>query len=222
MKLMALNDLLSNKFTRIMGTLAALAVPAGLACEADEGSQIYPPSSQSTSATTSQPCYSDNECKGERVCVSGYCQDSTGNNINWKSNSSNSDQNINGVWRIVNEAPNPFPFPLITFEKCTNGQDMYLVFEGLNTDGTCNYGDGGKMSIVNGQLTLFKNSCPDGINTASLEVYNIQFSGSSLKLTSAVGSGESIVERYSGSITPCLPSCELIMMYGEPDPCLNQ
>ncbi|GEM_PF-4918711 len=74
---MALTDLLQNRFTRVLGTLAALAIPAGLACEADEGSPVFPSGSQSIS----QPCYSDNECKGERICVSGYCQDSGSNPI---------------------------------------------------------------------------------------------------------------------------------------------
>ncbi len=88
---MALTDLLQNRFTRIIGTLAALALPAGLACEADEGSQVYPPSSQ----PTSQPCYSDSECKGERICVSGYCQDSSGANGSYNQNGNGVNNNNN-------------------------------------------------------------------------------------------------------------------------------
>ncbi|HLD72484.1 MAG TPA: hypothetical protein VJA23_02780 [Candidatus Nanoarchaeia archaeon] len=219
---MALNDLLRNRFARIMSTLAALAVPAGLGCEADEGSPVYPAGSQSTSQPTSQPCYSDSECKGERICVSGYCQDSTANNINWNSNGSNSYQNIYGVWRDVNAVPNPFPFPLVLFEKCNEGQDNYLVLEGIQPDGTCNYGDGGKMSIANSQLTLFMASCPDGIKTVNSDVYNFQFSGSNLKLIDITSNKESVLEKYSGSIAPCESQCKLVEMFGEPDPCSHQ
>lgn len=102
---MALNDLLQNRFARIAGTLAALAVPMGLACEADEGSPVYPQNSQ----PTSQPCYSDSECKGERICVNGYCQDAavSGQNGNTNTNEgcgikeTTGCENFTGVYKIT-------------------------------------------------------------------------------------------------------------------------
>jgi hypothetical protein len=38
---MALNDLIWNKFTRIIGTLAALAVPYAVGCEGDTTNNTY-------------------------------------------------------------------------------------------------------------------------------------------------------------------------------------
>ncbi len=38
---MALNDLIGNKFTRIIGTLAALTVPYVVSCEGDSTTNVY-------------------------------------------------------------------------------------------------------------------------------------------------------------------------------------
>ncbi len=74
---MAINDLLQNRFTRIIGTLAALAVPVGLACEADEGTtnNYYSGSSGSNSSGSVNPLCLDYYSLQKSCCDTGKVED---------------------------------------------------------------------------------------------------------------------------------------------------
>lgn len=217
---MTLNDLLQNRFTRVLGTLAALAVPAGLACEADEGSPVYPPSSQSAS----QPCYSDNECKGERICVSGYCQDSTGNNI--PGNSNGSTEEIYGSWKKLKEITTTGikeygstpTFPLVIFEKCSDGFDKWIEYE----DDSCNYSDGGLFTHGPDWLnTTISTYCKQkeppyfNVDASHIDLYEMLISSETLTLTDDSGHGPSeiVFKRYAGNTDFCPGVCSQGTLY---------
>ena len=71
---MALNDLLQNRFIRIMGTLAALAVPAGLGCEADEGTTNNYYGGGGSSSDQNQTSNPSGDNTGKTYTIADACQ----------------------------------------------------------------------------------------------------------------------------------------------------